>query len=62
MSLFDEHVTPGLTFLRENCKEIIPSVDHNLVASLCSLFKALFTTQKGVNFAAVRYYEKGYIE
>ena len=31
----------GLTFLRKHCREDIPTVDQNLVVSLCFLFEAL---------------------
>ena len=39
--LFDEHIDKGIKFYRKNCTESIPSVDINLVCSLCALFKSL---------------------
>lgn len=48
-------MTEGLVFIRSSCRELVPSVDTNLVASLCSLFKALFTSQKGASFSAVHF-------
>jgi dynein heavy chain len=50
LSLFEDYVAVGLKFLRESCKENVPSEDTNLVASLCSLFASMLTTEKGVNF------------
>lgn len=41
--LFDEFVEPGLTWVRKNAKEAVPSTDLNLVTSLCYLFQAMFT-------------------
>ena len=39
--LFDEHVDAGIKSYRRNCVETIPSVDINLVCSLCALYKSL---------------------
>lgn len=39
--LFDEHVDAGIKTYRRNCAESIPSVDINLVCSLCALYKSL---------------------
>ena len=40
-SLFDEHVPAALSFVRAHCKELIPTVNVQLVASLTSLFSSL---------------------
>ena len=45
--LFDNHVDNGLAFYRQNCKENIPSVDINRVASLCGLMESLTHREKG---------------
>jgi dynein heavy chain len=39
--LFDDHVDEGIKFFRKNCKEYIPTVDINLVTSMCSLISSL---------------------
>lgn len=52
LTLFDDYVPEGLKFLRESCKENVPSEDSNLVAGLCSLFKAMFSAEKGIDFGA----------
>ena len=36
----------GLPFLREECKEVIPSVDANLVASCLNLLESIMDTEK----------------
>ena len=41
LDLFDRHVPRALSFLRANLKEIIPTVDMQLVAALTSLFESL---------------------
>jgi dynein heavy chain len=45
--LFDDHVDHGLKYYRKNCSEGIPTVDINLVASLCALLKSLTATDLG---------------
>lgn len=47
--LFEEKLVLGLTWMRENGKESIPTVDIQVTASLCSLFEALFTSENGVD-------------
>lgn len=37
VSFFETYVEKGLRFVRKNCVEYLPSVDLNLVASLCKL-------------------------
>lgn len=44
LGLFDDSIEKSLHFLRRNCKEAIPSMDNNLVASCCRLFQSLFDT------------------
>ena len=41
LSLFEKHVGKALTFVRMNCKEMIPTVDMQLVGALTSLFESL---------------------
>jgi dynein heavy chain len=50
LNCFTDKLPTSLAFVREHCKEAIPTVDINLVTSLCSLFEALFTTENGVDF------------
>ena len=45
--LFEDFVDSGLAYVRKNCKEAITSTDLNLVQSLCRLFAALFTAERG---------------
>jgi dynein heavy chain len=40
--LFESFVDKGLEFVRKNCKENIPSVNINLVASLCKIMDTFF--------------------
>eukprot|EP00741_Cyanophora_paradoxa_P000409 tig00000404_g400.t1 len=47
---FDEAVPKGLQYVRKEGKELVPSVDINLVTSLCALFKALVADGQGVDF------------
>ena len=41
IALFDRHVPRALSFVRAHCKEVIPTVDMQLVAALTSLFQSL---------------------
>ena len=41
LSLFDSCVPPALMFVRHGCKEIVPTVDMQLVVALTSLFESL---------------------
>ena len=45
--LFDEHVDQGIKHYRRNCTESIPSVDLNLVVSLCCLFESVTGAELG---------------
>jgi len=45
--LFDEHVDQGIKHYRRNCTEAIPSVDLNLVVSLCCLFESVTGAELG---------------
>ena len=51
LSLFNKTIDDGLSFVRKNLKEAIPTVDINLVTSLTALFKSLVQPEKGVDFA-----------
>uniref|UniRef100_A0A7S0PNJ6 Dynein heavy chain n=1 Tax=Micromonas pusilla TaxID=38833 RepID=A0A7S0PNJ6_MICPS len=51
LSLFNKTIDGGLSFVRKNLKEAIPTVDINLVTSLTALFKSLVQPEKGVDFA-----------
>lgn len=48
-ALCDTWIDKGLNFLRKRCKENIPSVDMNIVTSLCCLMQALLQPIRGVN-------------
>jgi dynein heavy chain len=45
--LFDDHVDNGIKFFRKNCLEYIPTVDINLVTSVCSIFQSLTDPELG---------------
>ena len=47
MKLFDEMVDLGISWVRRNCKELIPASDNNLIMSFCRLFQSLFVEKKG---------------
>jgi dynein heavy chain len=49
--LFEEKLTAGIAWIRENCVEPIATVDIQIAASLCSLFEALFTSENGVDLS-----------
>jgi len=49
LKLFEEKLPLGIQFLRENCKEPIPTVDVQCTASLCALFEALFSVENGID-------------
>ncbi len=49
-SLCDKYIDSGLKFLRKQCKETMPTVDNNLVTSLCALFSSIYNSENGVNF------------
>jgi dynein heavy chain len=51
LKLFEEKLPVGITFVREHCKEPIPTVDIQIASSLCSLFEALFTSDNGVDLS-----------
>jgi dynein heavy chain len=44
---FDEHVDQGIRFYRRQCKELIPTVDIQLVTSICKIFQSLTDSEKG---------------
>lgn len=47
--LFDTWVDVGLNFLRKKCRENIPSVNINIVTSLCFCHQALLQPIRGIN-------------
>ncbi|CAM9568719.1 unnamed protein product [Heterosigma akashiwo] len=47
--LIMKHLEDGITFVRDNCKEVIPSTDHNLVQSLLNLLESLFDPARGLD-------------
>ncbi|KAI5075577.1 hypothetical protein GOP47_0009653 [Adiantum capillus-veneris] len=49
-NLFDTYVDSGLKFLRQECKENIPSVNINVVSTLCYYFEALCQPSREVAF------------
>jgi len=51
LKLFEEKLPLGIAFIREHCKEPIPTVDIQIAASLCALFEALFTSDNGVDLS-----------
>ncbi len=51
LSMFDQNVDAGFKFIRKECREDIPTVDINLVSSLCNLFQAVCSKGGGVDFA-----------
>ncbi|KAJ3415371.1 Dynein heavy chain 6, axonemal, partial [Chytridiales sp. JEL 0842] len=49
-SLFDTYVEPGLSFVRKHCVEYVPSVNLNLVVSLCNLLTTFVNRTKEIDF------------
>ena len=47
--LFDTWVDMGLKFLRQKCRENIPSVNINIVTSLCFCYQALLQPSRGIS-------------
>jgi len=47
--LFETWVDLGLKFLRTKCKENIPSVDINIVTSLCFCYQSLLIPSRGIH-------------
>ncbi|KAJ3267030.1 Dynein heavy chain 6, axonemal [Chytriomyces hyalinus] len=47
--LITEYVEKGLRFVRKNCTEFIPSVNINLVASLCNLLSTFIAKDKEID-------------
>ncbi|CAM9220423.1 unnamed protein product [Chrysoparadoxa australica] len=41
MELIEKHLEPGVAFVREHCREIVPTNDHNLTASLLNLLECM---------------------
>ncbi|KAJ3216110.1 Dynein heavy chain 6, axonemal [Dinochytrium kinnereticum] len=48
-SLFDLYVEKGLKFVRRNCTEYLPSVDLNLVTSLCNIITTFINKRELVD-------------
>ena len=57
-TLFDENIDACIKHYRRNCKEFIPTVDINLIASLCNLFQSLTLQAKGIPFGEVEVADK----
>lgn len=51
--MFDSLVYDGLEYLRHNCKEIIPSMDNNLVQSLCRLLNCYLENYTDTEFKKI---------
>ncbi|KAI8619311.1 dynein heavy chain and region D6 of dynein motor-domain-containing protein [Chytriomyces sp. MP71] len=49
-SLVSDYVEKGLRFIRKNCTEFVPSVNINLVISLCNLLATFFVKEKDIDF------------
>jgi dynein heavy chain len=52
MELYDTTMEASIKFVRRNCRELIPSMDNNLVMSCCRLFQSLFQESKGAKLDA----------
>ena len=52
LDLYDQTVEKSIKFVRRNCKELIPTMDNNLVFSCCRLFQSLFVESKGAKLDA----------
>lgn len=48
MELFENHMDNALTFVRKHCRELIASVDINLVASTCAFVQALLQPHRAL--------------
>lgn len=48
LELFNAHVDSALAFVRKHCRELIPSVDINLVASTCAFVQALLQPHRAL--------------
>ncbi|KAJ3068328.1 Dynein heavy chain 6, axonemal [Podochytrium sp. JEL0797] len=51
-SLFHGYVEKGLRFIRKNCTEFVPSVNINLVVSLCNLLATFIGKQSEIDFSS----------
>ena len=45
---FEAVIPKGLGFVREHCREPVPTVDLNLVTACCRMFQALYSEKHGV--------------
>ena len=52
MEIWEETVAKSIRFVRRNTKELIPTIDNNLVLSCCRLFQSLFVESKGAKLDA----------
>ncbi|KAG5457288.1 MAG: dynein heavy chain, N-terminal region 2-domain-containing protein, partial [Olpidium bornovanus] len=49
--LFEAYTDAGLAFVRKHCKELVPSVNLNLVTSLCKLLRTFFARMQEIDFS-----------
>ena len=49
IELIEAHLAPGLAFVREHCREVIPSNDHNLTDSLLKLLSCVLDPRRGLD-------------
>jgi len=52
MALYEETIEKSIKFVRRNCRELIPTMDNNLVMSCCRLFQSMFVASKGAKLDA----------
>ncbi|ORY38879.1 hypothetical protein BCR33DRAFT_853838 [Rhizoclosmatium globosum] len=50
--LFHGYVEKGLRFVRKSCTEFVPSVNFNLVVSLCNLLSTFIAKEEEIDFKA----------
>ena len=50
--MFDDTIDKTIKWMRRNCREVIPSMDNNLVMSCCRLFQSTFVESKGAKLEA----------
>lgn len=50
----NQYVEKTIQFVRKKCHELVPTVDMNLVTSLCRLFGCLFNKANGVDYTSMK--------
>ncbi|KAF1334344.1 Dynein heavy chain, partial [Globisporangium splendens] len=48
------YVDKAIQFVRKKCHELVPTVDMNLVTSLCRLFASLFSKANGIAYTTMK--------